>query len=62
MYTTFKTTKIILLYLAVIFTLCILFWSCTAQRGCPGAGRENGYTGYDAGSYHAVKGSARKSY
>lgn len=63
MYTPIKTARIILLYLALVFGLAILFYSCTIQRGCPGAGRENGYVGYDGGNhYKTVKGGKRTSY
>lgn len=62
MSTHLKTLRTIVIYLAFIFSVMVLLWSCTIERGCPGAGRENGYTGYDGGGYHAKHLTSRKSY
>jgi hypothetical protein len=50
-------------FLAIFALAAMLFFSsCTIQRGCPGAGRENGFVGYDAGGYHAARMAKRISY
>jgi len=61
-YTFLKTAKIVIGYLALIFALAFLLSSCYAQKDCPGAGRQNGFSGYSAKAAKPIYGPKRHAY
>jgi hypothetical protein len=57
-----STLKIVIGYLAIVFALAFLFTSCEIQRDCPGAGRQNGFSGYSNQPAKAIYGPKRQRF